>query len=296
MQRKTQTPAYWQSQFTVSNKDVESIYNQILEENRIFKLDDIALTLVRRQCQAEELAARSEFQQGKLYQPKESYAVGEQIVFPALDFAVGTVKQVRQGNHPVYGAFSVIDVNFENGNTTHEFAANFDQPHPLNLGSAQTLANLQGLMSPEEIYQTYKDFIRPKVKAVLEANHDFVSFHDQYFLRDLLPDFHEGLFNIADAAIDINNGPLSVDALIEQMGLAGEQDITDVLRFSVSYRLANDERFDDVGPTGQVLWYLERIEPPEAHHPPRRLQVANHQPYDASLFDDDLQALLAEID
>ena len=72
VQRKTQTPAYWQSQFTVSNKDIESIYNQILEENRIFKLDDIALTLVRRQCQAEELAARSEFQQGKLYQPKES--------------------------------------------------------------------------------------------------------------------------------------------------------------------------------------------------------------------------------
>ena len=115
VQRKTQTPAYWQSQFTVSNKDIESIYNQILEENRLFNLDDIALTLVQRQCQAEELAARSEFQQGKLYQPKESYAVGEQVVFPALDFAVGTVKQVRQGNHPVHGAFTVIGVNFENG-------------------------------------------------------------------------------------------------------------------------------------------------------------------------------------
>ena len=37
--------------------------------------------LVQRQCQAEEIAARSEFQQGKLYQPKESYAVGEQVVF-----------------------------------------------------------------------------------------------------------------------------------------------------------------------------------------------------------------------
>ena len=166
---------------------------------------------------------------------------------------------------------------------TREFAANFDQPHPLNLDSQQSLANIQGLMSPEEIYQTYKEFIRPKVKAALEASNDFVTFHDQYFLSDLLPDFHEGLFNIADAAIDINNGPLSVDALIEQMGLAQAKDITDVLRFSVSYRLANDERFDDVGPTGQVLWYLERIEPPEAHHPPRRLQVVDNQ-YDVNFI------------
>jgi hypothetical protein len=297
VQRKTQTPAYWQSQFTVSNKDIEFIYNQILEANRVFTLDEIALTLVRRQCQAEELAARSEFQQGKLYQPKENYTVGEQVVFPALDFAVGTVKTVRPGQHPVHGTFNVIAVSFDNGGVMREFATNFDHPHPLNLDSNQSLASLQGLMSSEEIYQTYgDDFIRPKVEAVLANNNDFVKFHDQYFLRDLLLDFHEGLFNIADAAIDINNGPLSVDALIEQMGLAEGQDITDTLRFSVSYRLANDERFDDVGPTGQVLWYLERIEPSEAHHAPRRLQVDPGQSYSVNSFDEDLKALLAEID
>jgi hypothetical protein len=81
------------------------------------------------------------------------------------------------------------------------------------------------------------------------------------------------------------------------MGLAEEgQEITDVTRFSVRYRLANDVRFDDVGPTGQVLWYLERIEPPEAHHPPRRLRQVNNASYDSSLFDEDLRALLAQID
>lgn len=296
MQRKTQTPAYWQGQFTVSHKDLETIYNKILEENRLFKFDEIALSLVRRQCQAEELAARSEFQQGKLYQPKESYNVGEQVVFPAFDFAVGKVEAVRQGNHPTHGDFTVMQVNFENGSAVREFATGFKHAHPLNLGSEQSLANLQGLMSPEEIYQTYLDFIKPKVKAAIEGNEDFIKFHDLYYLRDLLPDFHEGLFNIADAAIDINNGPLSVDALIEQMGLAEGKDITDTLRFSLSYRLANDERFDDVGPTGQVLWYLERIEPPEAHHTPRRLQLDPNQNYDIELFDVDFQALLAEID
>ena len=64
----------------------------------------------------------------------------------------------------------------------------------------------------------------------------------------------------------------------------------------MSYRLANDERFDDVGPTGQVMWYLERIEPPEAHHPPRRLQVNPTETYDINSFDEDLRTLLVEID
>lgn len=296
VQRKTQTPAYWQGQFTVSNKDVEFIYHQILEENRIFTLDEIAVTLVRRQCQAEELASRSELQQGKLYQPKESYSVGEKVVFPALNFAVGTIIHTRPGYHPKYGSLTIMGVTFDNSSPAREFVVKFDRPHPLNAGTDQTIASAQGLMSPEELFQTYQDFIRPKVQAALENSNDFINFHDQYFLRDLLPDFHEGLFNIADAAIDINNGPLSVDALIEQMGLAEGKDITDILRFSVSYRLANDERFDDVGPTGQVLWYLERIEPPEAHHTPRRLQTDEKQVYDASLFDDDLRSLLAEID
>ena len=294
-QRKTQTAAYWQEQFAVSNEDIEFIYNQILETNRLFDLDEIAITLVKRHCDVEELETRTELQRGKLYQPKESYIIDDKIIFPHLDFALGTVKTIRPGQHPEYGAFSVLEIAFENGNDTREFVADFDQPHTLNIGDEQSLANLQGLTSPEELYQTYNESIRAEVKAVLDSNSDFVDFHERYFLRDMLVDFHEGLFNIADAAIDINDGPLGVDALIEQMGLAGDQGITDVLRFSVSYQLANDPRFDDVGPTGQISWYLERLEPPEAHHPPRRLR-GNGQTYDSSPFDQDLRALLSEID
>ncbi len=292
-QRKTQTAHYWQKQFIAGNQDLEAIYNQILEHNQPIRLDAIAVDLIRRHCDAEERETRRELQEGRLYQPKESYEKNETLVFPALGFATGTVVSTREGQHPGYGKFMVISVDFDG--STKEFATQFDHDHPLNM-SDQSLANLQGLLSPEELYQVYKDSIYPKLKNALNANDDFVMFHDRYFLLDLLPEFHEGLFNIADAAIDINNGPLSVDALIEQMGLVKEaQEITDVMRFSVSYRLANDERFDDVGPTGRILWYLDRIAPPEAHHPPRRLLV-NAQPYDSNLFDEDLRVLLAEID
>ncbi len=293
-QRKTQTLAYWQDQFSVSEQDIEFVYNKLVETNRILDLHDIAITIVQRHCEAEEIASRSELQQGKAYQPNESYAEGDPVVFPLFDFAVGTVAHTRAGHHPDYGTFTVIGVTFENSDSVSEFAADFHHDHPLNLGS-QSLANLQGLMSPEEIFETYQTTILPKAKLALDDHHDFVEFHEQYFLADLLSEFHEGLFNIADAAIDINQGPLAVDALIEQMGLAEAGDITDNLRFSVNYRLDSDERFDDVGPAGQVSWYLERLEPPEAHHPPRRLQISE-QTYDINTLDDELRKLVAEID
>ena len=293
-QRKTQTPAYWQEQFSISNQDTEFIYNQILEQNRLSTLDEIAVALVKRHCDAEELAMRSELQQGRLYQPDQTYEVEEQIVFPLFDFALGVVKSSRPGRHPQYGDFSVITVTFDASEVTREFIANFNYPHSLN-ATAQSLANLQGLLSPEELYHHYRTAIRSKVKSSLEASGEFVEFHDQYLLRDLLTNFHEGLFNIADAAIDINSGPLGVDALIEQMGLADADEITDVMRFSVNYRLDNDDRFDDVGPDGQVLWYLQRLEPVEAYQRPPRLQ-ADGQTYDIGSFDNDLLDLLAEID
>jgi hypothetical protein len=271
-QRKTQTAHYWQKQFTPSNQDIEAIYNQILESGEPIQLDQLAVELVRRHCETEELESRSELQRGRLYQPKERYRAEERLVFPALDFVAGTVTATRR-----------------------EFVAGFDHDHPLNT-TEQSLANLQGLLPPEELYNAYREAIYTKIKDALDSSDEFVEFHDQYFLLDLLSDFHEGLFNIADAAIDINSGPLSTDTLIDQMGLVEQgQDITDAMRFTVSYRLANNERFDDVGPTGQVLWYLGRIEPPEAHHPPRRL-LPVVDTYDASQFDEDLRVLLATID
>jgi hypothetical protein len=45
-------------------------------------------------------------------------------------------------------------------------------------------------------------------------------------------------------------------------------------QFSLDYALQTDERFDEVGPAGQVLWYLRRLEPPEVLYTPPRLEPA----------------------
>ncbi len=293
-QRKTQTAEYWQKQFQLSSQDIEAVYQQILEQNRPVKLADIAIALVKRHCDAEELTNRIELQDGRIYQPKETYAVNETVIFPALEFAVGTVAAIRDGHHPDFGNFKVISVNFGN-DPVREFAAQFTKDHPLN-ASDQILSSAEGLLSPDELFLAYKNAIIAKVEATLAKNADFVRFQDNYFLSDALVEFHEGLFNIADAAIDINQGPLSVENLIEQMGLAeAGREVSEITRFAVNYYLSQDERFVDVGPTHQVLWYLERIQPPEVNHPPRRLQMSQHL-YDPAAFDEDLHSLLAEID
>ena len=293
-QRKTQTAEYWKKQFQISEKDIESIYQYILEQNRPVALNDLAVNLVKQHCDAEEMATRSDLQNGRIYQPKDKYEIGEAVIFPALDFAAGSVESTREGNHPDYGNFTVMSIRFNEGGRVREFASDFTQDHPLN-ASEQSLANLQGLYSSEELFDLYKSSILPKLQDKLNSNEEFVRFQDKYFLSDGLSEFNEGLFNIADAAIDINQGPLSAAALIEQMGLGTADEVSEITRFSVNYHLVNDDRFDDVGPTGEVLWYLDRIEPPEAHHPPRRLQ-AEPEIYDISLLDDDLLDLIAEID
>jgi hypothetical protein len=161
-QRKTQTAAYWQNQFTVSQADLEFIYNQILETNSLFALDELAVALVKRHCDAEELEARSELQRGKLYQPQDSYGIGDKIVFPKLDFMLGKVEATRSGYHPKFGKFRVLEMSLENSKGTREFVADFAHPEALNIGDAQSLANLQGLLSPDELFETYRDIFFPK--------------------------------------------------------------------------------------------------------------------------------------
>jgi hypothetical protein len=64
--------------------------------------------------------------------------------------------------------------------------------------------------------------------------------------------------------------------------------------FSLNNTLKDDQRFDEVGPKGQVLWYLNRLEPTEVQQTPRLLQ---YQPieFDRTLLDEELLALEREI-
>ena len=68
---------------------------------------------------------------GNVYQPSGRFNVGDQLVFTGRDFVTGTVVSKRPGENPLYGAFEVIRVVFDEGAEV-EFASGLDITHPLN--------------------------------------------------------------------------------------------------------------------------------------------------------------------
>jgi len=293
-QRKTQTSAYWQEQFVVGADDIEHLYSLLLEGNQPRPIETLALAIVQRHCQQEEMAIRAELQRGALYQPKDSYKLGEQLVFPRFDYAAATVVDQRPGHSPQYGDFKVIQVEFEGNGGIKEFASDFPYPHSLNLDEGQSLAEAEGLASPQDLYDSYQGHIHSRLQAALEQNDEFIKFRGYWFLKGLLIPIHDGHLNIAEAAIDINNNPLPVEALLKDLDLPADIH-SETQAISLNFALHFDDRFQNVGPKGQVLWYLTRLEPPEVPYVPTQLESCD-LPYDLKRFDNELRRLVGEID
>jgi len=293
IQRATQTPHYWGSSFLVTNDDVDHLLNLFFEDELPRADDELALALVRYRCQREESAVSRELAKGMLYQPKNVYEAGQLLVFPALDYTVGRVTAVRAGNNPEAGAFQVIRVQFD-GQPEREFAANFPYAHRLNEETAGTMPQDAGaLRSPEDLYHLYGKAVHTRLVAALEQRADFVLLFGKWFPTGLLADVNIGHLNLAEAVLDMNGGgPLPTADLLRDVGLPREIN-RQLQEFSLNYALYKDERFDEVGPAGEVLWFLRRLEPPEVLYPPRRL---NYSPvtYRRELLDPAL--LRAEVD
>jgi len=74
------------------------------------------------------------------------------------------------------------------------------------------------------------------------------------------------------------------------------EDVNSILqRVSLDYGLSLDERFDEVGPAGMVMWYLKRMEPQEINEPPVILRY-HEVSYDSDALTEDMLDLEEEID
>ena len=290
MQRQTQTATYWQ-ELTIEEEDLEHLYELILEEERPRTSEDLALALIEMRCRREEDRIRGELERGTLYQPKESYEVGEKLVFPAFNYALGTVVGVRPGHNPRYGDFKVIQVRFEGEEGTREFASELAHPHKLNREKEELLA--EALVPPDQLYAQYGQVVREKLVESLRANDEFVSFGDEWLLRGLLAEVHVGHLNIAEAVLDVSGKPLPPEEILKELDLPARP--KEALVFSLNYALAQDERFDEVGTEEQVLWFLRRLEPLQALECPMHLRY-QPLPYDRASLDEELLALEGELD
>jgi hypothetical protein len=295
IQRRTQTATYWQDQLTVSRKDLAYLYGLILDLGKPMDTAALATALVERHCQQEEETIRAELSKGEVYQPQDEYEVGEAILFPILDYALGTVVGTRPGRNPDYGEFTVIQVEFEGEDGVREFASQLQGEHRLNRDNGdQDVLRAEEMLPPAELYQRYGPAIEEKLVTSLTDHEDFIRFRDDWFLEDLLAPIELGHRNIAEALIEIKGMPLPPGEVSTELDLP--QEVPEETRiFSVNHELDKDERFDNVGDSGRDIWYLRRLTPELVTSPSDRLQI-EHVDYNRQDIAEELLLIEREID
>lgn len=295
LQRQTQAAAYWTEKFKVTQADIEYLFSQFLEDETPLSSRELAVRLAQHRLDQDEDRLRKQIARGDVFQPRNVYKVGQDLIFPSFDFSIGKVIGERDGHNPDYGDFTVIEVEFEN-RQRREFASRIEKPHILNLDEAggQLLSTLPSI-SAETIMAEYGEQIVEELEARLVDEDDAIYFAGHWFLRSLLTNVNVGHLHLAEAILDINEGgPLSTLAVLQEIDLPKEVS-EEIRRFSLAVAMSQDERFDDVGPAGKVRWFLRRLEPPEVVKMPARL-LYNPLEFDRSRLTDELRSLEQELD
>jgi DNA-directed RNA polymerase delta subunit len=258
----------WKHKLVISDDDVAFLYDWLHAQGKPRTAKDLALALIEQRLAVQAKAIQAELSKGEAYQPKKSYTVGQTLVFPALEFAAGTVLDIRDGVNPMYPAFKVIKVQIAGRSKPREFPAELDYPHRLN---TDVLGILEG-SSAKDIYQEHKAVLEPALTAKFSEGSDlgFVQLDGHWFLRELMAEVHVGHLNLAEALVELNNRPVSSPEILKELDLPVEIG-ADVRRFSLEAALLSDERFINLGTPKEPLWYLRRLIPADVLSKPVRL-------------------------
>lgn len=260
----TLPPSYWET-FEIKNEDLEFLYNILLELETPQTPQELVRALIEERIRAEKV--RMEKKQaggGETYFPKDRFEVGQSLLFPALEWTSGTVTAVRDGNNPELPPFNVITVEMATGEQRN-FAAGVED-HVLNQPIA--ISSDDPSLDPGAVFKAHGKHFTAKLTEILESNEDLVRIAGRWFPRSLLVDVNIGHLNLAEAVLEVSGGgPLTTKAILEQVELPTDVN-SKLTEFSFNLALEEDGRFDEVGPAGEVLWFLRRLEPEEVQNPP----------------------------
>ncbi len=278
---------YWDD-LAITDEDLEFLYQHLLEAEEPATPEELAEALIRERIAREQRRIEERWRQSHgMYLPKEHYEVGQVLLFPALGWKQGEVVAVRPGHHPEHGAFSVIRVRLEDG-TEREFAADFPQ-HKLNNPPPP---EADPMLDATTIVPRYREVLARRIVEALQASDDFVYIAGRWFPRALLVDIHPGNLNLAEAVLFMaDGGPLPTEDILPHLDMP--EDVNPKLAaFSLDWALQQDERFDEVGPAGQVLWFLRSMEPEGVREVPLWLRYTPLE-YDPAVLPAELRALEA---
>ena len=282
---------YWLS-IQITPQDVENLHNYLFERETPLTTRDLSFEFVDARIKAERAVAEGKHKAaGRSYLPKEKYQVGEDIVFPALDWKRGTVTALREGVNPSSSGFDVLTIAMED-RTERLFAANLEMHY---LNDAPIAEPEKNELSAESILRDFGDQIEKKLEASFNSDHGLVKIAGSWFPRSLLIDINQGQLNLAEAVLDMAGGePLTTEALMKDIELPASVN-PKLAEFSLNYALQSDERFDEVGPAGQVLWCLYRLEPDFVREVPAPLRYSEIE-HDRSVLSAEIRNLEDQLD
>ena len=276
---------------------MEFLHHLLLDAQKPLKLNELAIALIREYLRRENTRIEQDLSKGVIYVPKQRYQVGQTLVFPALEFAVGQVLEVRKGQNPEHGEFEVIKVSLGPKEKPREFAAGLLTTHRLNQTNSDRLVHDTALLSAEEIYALYQTDIDETLLYALQEgprHASFVEVDSTWLLKDMLAEVHVGHMNIAEALIEMQAKPLSAAQLLSEVDL--DANVSMSMRvMSLDHALSEDSRFDRVRQGREPLWYLRRLEPAEVRSVPALLRY-KPIPYTRGLLSVEMLQLEWELD
>jgi hypothetical protein len=281
---------YW-TDLQITRQDVEYLHNHLFELETPLTTRELASVFIDERIRSERLATQQRRQaSGKTYLPRESYQVGDDLIFPALNWKHGKVTAVRAGTNPEIGSFEVLTVDMGNG-AERLFASNLPK-HDLN---DQPESVEEEGFNAEEILRAHGNALEKKIVSAFQSDDDLVQIAGRWFPRALLIDVNVGHLNLAEAVLDMAGGePLPTSALLKDVAMP-EGINPKLAEFSLNLALQEDGRFDEVGPAGEVLWCLRRLEPEEVRDVPLYLGYAPLE-YDRAALTSQMLGLEAQLD
>ncbi len=291
-QTQLQNPESWGAQFSLSDSDLEQIYNFLLETEKPQAIDALAELVIKSRVRDQANELRRVMAGRTVYQPQRAYEVGDELIFPALKLAQGKVTGIRSGYNPDYGDFNVITVEVKG--KTREFAADYKPEHPLNIENGAELTE-QMVGDAEAIQQAHGAAVAAKIENSLRGSEDFVNMGNRWFVKSLMADINIGHLHLTEAILEVSNGgPLTMDEILPHLELDPSID-PEVQAFSLTQHLLKDGRFDQVSPKDPPQWFLRRMQPEGVQTIPERLEY-QPIPYDRALLTPQQIALEAELD
>ncbi|UYN90014.1 MAG: hypothetical protein KIT08_01965 [Anaerolineales bacterium] len=280
-------PIDWQN-FSIEDADLEFLSAYLLEHETPLGPEALAVQLIANRI-TNPRPQPKDGESEKAYLPKEPYAAGDKVYFPALKNIGGRVSAVRPASVIGSEGFDVISVAMEDG-TTREFAARLAQ-HALNDPPKQESSAVDAMAEGRQ----HAKEIMPVLVEALQSSPEFVYIAGRWFPKALIVDVDPGQLNVAEAILDMaGGGPLPTSQLLGEVELPDGVNLK-LAEFSLDLALQHDDRFDEVGSTGEVAWFLRRLEPEAVQKVPVYLRYTPVG-FDPSPLTEDMRDLVRSLD